>query len=268
MLTAGKGVIALWSQNSNRKELTITIPLQSGERAGIDSLVRLPGASRILVRLVKGSVIRALVVQSDGKLVTEPGLPLLEKLQGLELTPDGSRLALRDAQAMTRIYRYEAGRWIAEALDRPASLTDFVFAPDGQTFAALGAGQRLVIGRFHQGQWYISQDIPLVSRELDEDIQWTLDSMQLVYAQSGQVFVRNRDGRLLYQFQAFPGTSPLDSMGLSQHPEILAVGTQRWARIVDFNLERLQTGLCNWLDAWIHGPDAPAELSVLCTNEE
>jgi WD40 repeat protein len=265
MLTAGKGVLALWFQNSNRKELTITIPLESGERPGFDSLVRLPGTPRILVRLMKGHVGRAVVVKTDGSLVTEAGLPPLQRLRWIEWTRDGSRLALGDAQQKARIYRYEGGQWQEEDLAAPANLTRFALASDGTRFAALRGGS-LVIGQRNGDQWTVIQEIPLASTILDKGLQWSPDSSRLVYAQAGKVYVRNADGMLLHQFQAFPGTDPLSSLGLGQDPEILAVGSGPWVRIVDLKLERLQTQLCTWLDAWINSPDAPAEFSVFCTK--
>jgi WD40 repeat protein len=265
MLTAGKGVLAIWFQNSNRKELTITIPLESGERPGFDSLVRLPGTPRILVRLMKGHVGRAVVVKTDGSLVTEAGLPPLQRLRWIEWTRDGSRLALGDAQQKARIYRYEGGQWQEEVLAAPANLSRFAFASDGTRFAALRGGS-LIMGQRNGDQWAVIQEIPLASTNLDKGLQWTPDSSRLVYAQTGKVFVRNADGALLHQFQAFPGTDPLSSLGLGQDPDILAVGSGPWVRIVDLNLERLQMQLCTWLDAWINSPDAPTEFSVFCTK--
>jgi WD40 repeat protein len=267
MLTAGKGVLALWSQKSNRKELTITVPLEPGERPGFDSLVRLPGSPRILVRLMKGHVGRAVVLAPDGRQLTEAGLPPLQKLRGIEWTRDGSRLALADAQQKTRIYRYESESWREEgfAAPIPTNLSRLAFAADGTRFAAL-SGSSLVIGQRNGEQWSIVQTIALASNALDKGFQWTPDSSRLVYAQAGQVFIRDRDGMLQHQFQAFPGTDPLSSLGLSQDPEVLALGSGPWVRIVDLRLDRLQTQLCSWLDAWIQSPDAPPEFSVLCTK--
>ncbi len=273
MLTTGNGVIALWSQNSNRKELTITIPLQSSERSRTDSLVRLPGPSRILVRLARGKVIRALVVQADGKLLIEPGLPPLEKLKWLHWNADASRLALSDAQQKTRIFRYLDGSWVEESIQAllPNSslpiLQDFAFAPDGVTFAALGSQNNLLVGQWKDGQWLLTQNIPLVRESLDKGIRWTADSKSIAYLQAGQVVLRDRNGRLLYQFQAFPGVDVFGSFGMSQNPEILSVGAREWVRVIDFNLDRLQSQLCSWLDAYLKGPDAPPELSRLCAGE-
>lgn len=268
MLSSGRGVIALWSKNSQRKELTITIPLDSGERAGFDSLVRLPGVSRILVRLMKSNVWRALIVKPDGSTQnTEPGLPPLAGLKWLEWSRDGARLALSDSRQLVHIYRYEGDHWQEEALGI-SGLTRFAFAPDGKTFAALRGNRNLVLGTLTRGHWTIVQDIPLANSGLDKGLQWTADSARVVYAQAGLVFVRNRDGNLLHQLQAFPGTEPLGSMGLSEDPQILAVGSGPWVRIIDFNLERLQSQLCGWMDAWLKGPDAPLELSALCTKME
>ncbi|HET9238308.1 MAG TPA: WD40 repeat domain-containing protein [Oligoflexus sp.] len=265
MLTAGKGVLAFWFQNSNRKELTITIPFESGERPGFDALVRLPGSPRILVRLMKGHVGRALVVTPDGSLVTEAGLPPLQKLRWIEWTRDGARLAIGDAQQKARIFRNQSGQWVEEALAAPANLSRFSFAPDGTRFAALRGGS-LVIGQRDSDQWSILQDIPLTSTNLDKGLQWTSDSSRLIYAQAGLVSVRSREGSMEHQFQAFPGTDSLNSMGLSHDPDILAVGSGPWVRIVDLNLDRLQSQLCSWLEAWIQSPDAPPEFSVLCTK--
>lgn len=268
LMTAGRGVIALWSNRDNETKLTITIPVGLGEETGVDSMVRLPSGPRIMVRLVKGRNVRALIVEPDGTLVSEPSLPELQDMRGIDWTPDGARIALTDANQKTRIFHYESSQWKEELFTTgiPAGLSRLAFAPDGTSFAAVGAGKNLVIGQRVQGRWSLLPSIPLASTTLDKGLQWTPDSSRLVYAQAGQVFVRDREGVIQHQFQAFPGTDPLSSLGLSQDPEVLAVGSGPWVRIIDLNLSRLQTQLCTWLDAWIRSPDAPPEFSELCTQ--
>lgn len=267
ILTAGKGKLAIWTQDSLRTELTITIPIDRLERPGFDPLVRLPGEPRILVRLMKDQVFRALVVDPDGRLLVEQGLPPLLNLKWLEWTKDGSRLGWSDSQRRTHIARHEGGQWLEESTPQNlSSLTRFAFSPDGISFAAVRSGKTLVMGRRDQSQWFIQAEIPLASGSLDNGLHWTPDSSRLVYAQSSQVLIRDRDGKLLHQFQAFPGTDTLDSIGLSQDPELLALGLKKSVRIVDLKLDRLQAQLCTWLEAWIKSPDAPPEFSVLCTK--
>jgi hypothetical protein len=216
---------------------------------------------------MKDQVFRALVVGPDGRLLVEQGLPPLLNLKWLEWTKDGSRLGWSDSQRRTHIARHEGGQWREESIPQNlSSLTRFAFSPDGFSFAAVRSGKTLVMGRRDESQWFIQAEIPLASGALDNGLHWTPDSSRLVYAQSSQVLIRDRDGKLLHQFQAFPGTDTLDSIGLSQDPELLALGLKKSVRIVDLKLDRLQAQLCTWLEAWIKSPDAPPEFSVLCTR--
>jgi WD40 repeat protein len=265
ILTAGQGKLAIWSRNSLRTELTITVSVARLERPGFDPMVRLPGDPRILVRLKKDQLVRAMVVRPDGSLAVEAGLPPLLNLKWLEWTKDGSRLGWSDAQRSTHIARHEGGQWREDVLPQNLSgLTRFAFSPDGISFAALRSGKALVLGRREGAQWSVRAEVPLASGSLDYGLHWSPDSSRLVYAQSSQVFIHDRDGQLLHQFQAFPGTDTLDSIGISQDPELMALGLKKSVRIVDLNLDRLQTQLCTWLDAWIHSPDASPEFSRLC----
>jgi WD40 repeat protein len=266
LLTAGSGQLAVWSRNNNRTELTITIPLAQLERPGFDPMVRLPGESRILVRLGKNGVVRALVVRPDGSLVQELGLPPLVNLKALAWTRDGSRLAWTDARQVLHVARYEGNGWQEDKVAANVTgLSRIALSPDGTRFAAVRAGKGLVVGSWDGTQWALGSDIPLSAGSLDQGlIQWTTDSSRFVYAQSGQVQVRNPDGRLLHSFQAFPGTEALDTISLGKDPNVLALGLGTRVRVIDLRLEALQAQLCRWLDAWVNGPDAPAEFSNVC----
>ncbi|HYX37612.1 MAG TPA: WD40 repeat domain-containing protein [Oligoflexus sp.] len=267
LLSAGAGVLAIWTKNSDTTKLTITIPIASGERPGRDAMKRLPGTPRILVRLLKSGTWRGLIVQPDGSAQTsERGLPTLERLKWLVWSSDATRLALlgSGSDQAPRIYRYGSEGWIEEP-SRIQGFKRFTFAPDGLSFAAVDDSGQLSLGSLVNGQWQVTHKQSMPSRdEMETGLHWTMDGSQITYAQSGRVFMWNRKLEIEHQFQAFPVIENLTSFGLSQDPNVLAVGSGPWVRRLDLDLDHLQTQLCKWLDVYLEGPDAPPEISALC----